>query len=487
MNFRHIILPALLLASAQHIAAQNSVTISNDAVEQSFEYLRGNKYQKDYLLFMNMLQESHPAFETQAPFDVRKETERGYKLLKNCTERENFIIELQRTAAKVHDAHTLVSDFFKGDTAYPFNCLIDDRECRLTAAEKDASPSLHKPITHINGKELSAVLTRFRELFSSDNEAGFRKTFRNTAPMFRLWQQAGLCDADSSLTLTFADNSTLKLHPVPIKQISLQNKTPKRLTPTQQMRMRHRGMPFAFEIAKPGVCFMLFDLCEDRNTLRMKHLAQVTGNEALRARLEQQLQRIPVFTEFLDSMFRTMQNSAVHTLVIDVRENGGGNSTLCNELLCRLKSTVKGYRCHIRRSRLADAFYRNADTDISGWNFRDTLSNDMSGSSLPFSGRVIWIQGERTFSSAGMLITMAADNGIGTVVGTQGSYTPNHYGDVIPWTLPNTRVQGTVSHKVWLRPDAEKDNSIRLFQEFPVSLDDIAEGIDPCWDWAVNH
>ena len=145
------------------------------------------------------------------------------------------------------------------------------------------------------------------------------------------------------------------------------------------------------------------------------------------------------------------------------------------------------YRCHIRRSRLADAFYRNAGTDISGWNFRDTLSNDMSGSNLPFSGRVIWIQGERTFSSAGMLITMAADNGIGTVVGTQGSYTPNHYGDVIPWTLPNTRAQGTVSHKVWLRPDAEKDNSIRLFQEFPVSLDDITEGIDPCWDWAVNQ
>ncbi|MDR0659706.1 MAG: hypothetical protein LBG19_02665 [Prevotellaceae bacterium] len=43
---------------------------------------------------------------------------------------------------------------------------------------------------------------------------------------------------------------------------------------------------------------------------------------------------------------------------------------------------------------------------------------------LIFKGRVIFIQNEKTYSSAGMLITTAVDNNIGTVVGSSNSYRP---------------------------------------------------------------
>ena len=47
--------------------------------------------------------------------------------------------------------------------------------------------------------------------------------------------------------------------------------------------------------------------------------------------------KMPDFGAFLKEMFGEMERNDVKTLVIDVRDNGGGNSRLCNQLLSWLK------------------------------------------------------------------------------------------------------------------------------------------------------
>ncbi len=42
-----------------------------------------------------------------------------------------------------------------------------------------------------------------------------------------------------------------------------------------------------------------------------------------------------------------------------------------------------------------------------------------------YKGEVIFIQGPRTFSSAGILITTARDNKIGTIIGTESTFSPS--------------------------------------------------------------
>ncbi len=71
-----------------------------------------------------------------------------------------------------------------------------------------------------------------------------------------------------------------------------------------------------------------------------------------------------------------------------------------------------------------------------------------------FEGQVVFVMGKRTFSSAGMLFTMTRDNYIGTIIGTTSTFRPSHYGEVLPYRLPNTGVLGSISCKFFARPDA---------------------------------
>ena len=89
-----------------------------------------------------------------------------------------------------------------------------------------------------------------------------------------------------------------------------------------------------------------------------------------------------------------------------------------------------------------------------------------------FGGKVIFVQGAKTFSSAGMLMTLARDNNIGTIVGATSTYTPSHYGEVLPFRLPNTGVVGSVSCKFFARPDTAHVDDKTLEPDTTLDLTD---------------
>ena len=216
---------------------------------------------------------------------------------------------------------------------------------------------------------------------------------------------------------------------------------------------------------------MLFDNCQDGRTMKSPS----------------SLMTIPVFTDFLESMFKDMKERNVKTLVVDVRANSGGNSQLCNELLAKLKTTVNLQGSHLRYSQLTSDYYQTIGQDLTAMNTTDTLFHQFPGGEVPFDGKVIWIQGKRTFSSAGLLMTMAVDNNIGTVIGEPASYTPTHYGYVIEWSLPNTHIVGGISHVHYFRPDVKKGDDIPLEKTFTTSFEDYVKGMDPCYEWVIKN
>jgi hypothetical protein len=159
---------------------------------------------------------------------------------------------------------------------------------------------------------------------------------------------------------------------------------------------------------------------------------------------------------------------------------------LCNELLCWLKSSVANYGTYPRASALATEFYQLQGKDPSVLK-ESYPSHTLQGLEHPFDGDVIWIQGKETFSSAGILMTMAVDNNIGKVIGEPASYAPTHYGDLLHWTLPNTQTSGQVSHKYFVRPDEKRGNEIPLVETLPTSFQDYQKGTDPCYEWVKAH
>lgn len=50
----------------------------------------------------------------------------------------------------------------------------------------------------------------------------------------------------------------------------------------------------------------------------------------------------------------------------------------------------------------------------------------------------------------------------GTVIGAPGTFRATHYGDVLAWELPGTGIRGSVSHKLFRRPDPSRDAELSL-------------------------
>ena len=101
----------------------------------------------------------------------------------------------------------------------------------------------------------------------------------------------------------------------------------------------------------------------------------------------------------------------------------------------------------------------------------------------PFEGQVVFVMGKRTFSSAGMLFTMARDNHIGTIIGTTSTFRPSHYGEILPYRLPNTGVLGSISCKFFTRPDAATVNDESMEPDVKINLDDK----DASWRYILEN
>ena len=67
-----------------------------------------------------------------------------------------------------------------------------------------------------------------------------------------------------------------------------------------------------------------------------------------------------------------------------------------------------------------------------------------------------------TYSSANMLLVWVRDGGLGTIIGEPSSGVPSHYGDIIYFVLENSKLYGSVSHKMFTRPD--ESNQERVLQ-----------------------
>lgn len=201
------------------------------------------------------------------------------------------------------------------------------------------------------------------------------------------------------------------------------------------------------------------------------------------------------FDRFLDDMFAKMKENHIKTLVVDAQYNGGGNSQLCSQLLTYLypADKLKHLKTNVRFSDLLATIYPESAQMKKDWEndgHKDELyqipspkiPDDYQQPTL-YEGQVVFVMGAKTYSSAGILMTLARDNHIGTIIGTNSIFSPSHYGEILPYRLPNTDVLGTISCKFFERPDSASVDETFLKPDYEVDLRDKAAA----WQFIVNH
>lgn len=144
-------------------------------------------------------------------------------------------------------------------------------------------------------------------------------------------------------------------------------------------------------------------------------------------------------------------------VIIDIRGNGGGDSSTCNQLLEAMGMEAPEYGVYVRYSPLA-TLQRGYDLSEGGERY---APNPAAAKANP-DVKLVVLTDEGTFSSANMLGVFVRDGKLGTIIGRASANAPSHYGDILMFTLINSELSCTVSHKQWLRPDESADPHFML-------------------------
>ena len=219
------------------------------------------------------------------------------------------------------------------------------------------------------------------------------------------------------------------------------------------------------------------------------------------------------FMPFLDSMFRTLRERKIPHLIIDIRENGGGNSALGDSLmryisrksfaqigtmLTKQSSQVPkvymsmGYRYSYPKDYtdemiLADLNKREPFGTVSTYRTSPkSLIRPLSKRDR-YRGKVWLLTSHYTFSSAAKLAWAFKYFDMGTVVGEEAGGLSVSFGDMITLRMPNTRLPYMVSYKKFYNYGATDNDVHGTLPDYPVpagqaqdyTLEMIREGTVP--------
>lgn len=488
-----------------------------DSVQQQPGFQLLNKYQQDLLYFSSELQQTHPEpyrYVSREWFD--SETNRLLTVFAHETSDVDFQIELERLASHLRDSHTQVKTAGFGDKrVYPLGILWLKDSLYVAAVEEGGDSTLvGATIDAYNGISTKNVSEKLASCFSYDNFGWVRWKLIGPLLSPEYLKRSGIITSDTlllTLNTPHSGQKTVRFLPVISPKLKYTYRS-------QEITRRRKDLYWYTIIPADSLCYMQF------NTMFDRHLLSAFGF----------FQRIPLyfmfvtkgigyFDDYVDKMLDEMHEKGVKTLVVDLRGNGGGNSILGDQLLYKLgvSDSIHGFSTLVKISPLlravypervkeyeqrfmertgrshlpdtlicTDSLYAGDSTDSDYFaGMKDRHSDYYTkAAKYPFKGKVYFVTGEGTFSSASILATTVKDNRLFTIVG-QPTGQASHYGEVLILRLPGTGTYCTISCKKFLRPDRSLDNERAVLpdKEIWLSFGEFESGVDPVYNWILSR
>ena len=163
------------------------------------------------------------------------------------------------------------------------------------------------------------------------------------------------------------------------------------------------------------------------------------------------------YRKTLQNFFEEVHANGITNVAVDLRGNGGGNSSVANEFIAYLDVDT----------------YLSWDSDVRFGNYllknRNVVGKNEKKAET-FGGAVYILTDITTFSAAMDFAMLIQDNNLGEIVGEPSGNLPNSYGDLIIFQMPHSKLVFTVSYKKWYRIDQTKaDLPIMPDYEVPAS------------------
>lgn len=185
--------------------------------------------------------------------------------------------------------------------------------------------------------------------------------------------------------------------------------------------------------------------------------------------------------QFADSLFATLRREGIRNLIVDVRQNGGGNSQVGDVLLRYL--AARPFTQFARALMRVTPTTRRLLGDpslVPGWSFSENADTSrfirpLTAEEGHFDGRVYLLTSHQTFSSAGSFAWAFKEFGAGTVVGEEAGGMGVSFGDLVPYTLPVSRLFCTISYKRFWQYGADEEDIHGALPDYVVASQEALE------------
>jgi len=362
-------------------------------------------------------------------------------------------LKLQQVIAKMGDSHTLI------DYSRCFNNTSLSKHKRpVIRIEwiKDGyyciPPFINKKVGRINGFEIDQIVDSLSTLVTVDNQSILRNSISGLIKNIGVMIHFGFIDTldfkynvedENGEIIVTAEAALDKLK----KNDMLSNSGKKEHdwfrepppTTFQKLRLarfQELGYTRYFDdwyIKEDRIYYIQYNNCWSREVGMMY-------GDSIKAL------KLPSFNEFSERILETIEKENISKFVFDLRNNRGGSSPQGTELVKKIAEVEK----------------------------------------INQKGKLFVLIGRRTFSSA---ILNAMDFKRFTkaiLIGEETGGSPNHYGEVKRFKLPNSGLTVNYSTKYFIRTDGGI-NSLKPDFIIEPSYDDILKGNDPIYNWILNY
>jgi C-terminal processing protease CtpA/Prc len=381
-----------------------------------------------------------------------------------CTTRlpiAEFWRHAARLAAALNDGHVAIEPTFflnyvqGGGRILPLELTVDADGALIAARDLSAESGLPRgsQIVAVNGRSAESIVDEAIAL-----NGGQRLTLRRA---FARPQRA-----------LFALDGPRDRYEVTYRAPGGEQRLARIAAATAEEMQKRRGafervrVPYRFRMLSDGIGRIDYDACEDK----------------------------PRFKKFLAETFTRIRATRPRALVVDLRRNGGGASSLNDELFAYV--TDRPYeQYHVMRVRAsarlkhelgiiryASMYGPLAVFAPNGMVTDLALGRPSRPPSTPlrYDGPVYYLIGTRTFSSALSCALAVKDFGLGTLVGEETGEPALSTGETYSFQLPNSRLNAWVTTKLFLPSKAHpKGEGVVPDVHAPTTPQDLARGRDP--------
>ncbi|MDR2126623.1 MAG: hypothetical protein LBP63_07325 [Prevotellaceae bacterium] len=384
---KNILFPILLLILTNISASSQNFTEID--FEEDLEYIKQTLPQKHINLFEKI---SKTQFESKID---------SVKYKAKSLNTETFINELFKLMVAVGDEHTRVE--LSQQIVVPVRFQMFQEGIFVAEISPVYSGALLSKVIEINEQPINDVINKFKEIILSQNQSYFDFLLLHYLNNASILRGLGILNSENEITYTLQNSDS---NIVKIKfDIASNNINHSMIKANQHLQTSKNNYWYEYDSVRNEIYFS-YSSCQNN-------------------------EHYP-FAKFNADLFGIIKKNKPEKIILDLRNNGGGNSTV-----------LKPFLKEIKRS------YLNK------------------------KNRFYVLIGKTTFSSA-MLNAVDLKRNFKTVlIGEQTAGSINHYGEIRNFELPNTKVKIVYSTKyfeTWkgkngaLQPDVKINYSIENFK-----------------------